>query len=48
VVDELADGIRLHIELPRQPREEWSQGRREMDVRHYSIVATSTDAIAGR
>jgi hypothetical protein len=26
VVDELADGIRLHVELPRQPREERPQG----------------------
>jgi hypothetical protein len=34
--------------LPRQPRKERTQGRREMDVRHYSIAATSTDEIGGR
>jgi hypothetical protein len=48
VVDELADGVPLHVELPRQPREERSQGRREMDVGDHSIVATSIDAIGGR
>ena len=48
LVDDLADGARLHIELPRQTREERSQSRREMNGRHYSITATSTDEIGGR
>lgn len=48
VVDDVADGGRLHVESPRQPGEKRCQRRRKADVRHYSIAATSTDEIGGR
>ena len=48
VVDHIADGGRLHVDLSRQPREERFQRRRETDVRHYSIAATSIEEIDGR
>jgi hypothetical protein len=48
VVDHFADATRRQVEFSRQPGEERAQGRRETDVRHQSIVATSTDEIAGR
>ena len=47
-VDHVADSRRLHVELPRQAGEQWCQGRRKADVRHYSVAATSTDEIGGR
>jgi hypothetical protein len=48
VVDHVGDGVCVDVELPGQPREERLERRRETDVCHYSIAATSTDEIGGR
>src|SRR5262245_17476985 len=45
LVDDVADRVRLHVESPRQPRKERLQRRREMNVGHQPILATSTDEI---
>src|SRR5438045_924094 len=52
-VERLVDGRRVHVELPRELREERKQRRWDMQLCHgyphqASMVATSTEAIAGR
>ena len=48
LVDRLADGRRLDVDVPRQPRKSGISVRGQVDVGHQSTIATSTDEIAGR
>ena len=48
LTDRVVDRRRIEVEAAREPREERHQRGRQVDVGHQSMIATSTDEIAGR